>query len=201
MFVLKKVQFFNCVVLLFEQHLNNEQWWYKLFLHQELDFHRTTLVLRYKGLSYFSAGFSDIFPATFFLWFWRCSSPVHRKAHTYVLNLIFLCKIYKEELIIQCTAFFFFNFIFYVILFIICLFIYFFFYFFSGCSEAIAIFCFWGHGRSVHVATLGNASPTTMHTRFVYIENLWSTYWSLFRLWIFSPAIGRVLIIIINYIS
>ena len=145
--------------------------------------------------------FENIFPATFFLWFWRCSSPVHRKAHTYVLNLIFLCKIYKEELIIQCTAFFFFNFIFYVILFIIFFFIYLLFYFFSGCSEAIAIFCFWGHGRSVHVATLGNASPTTMHTRFVYIENLWSTYRSFFRLWIFSPAIGRVLIIIINYIS
>ena len=119
----------------------------------------------------------------------------------YLLNLIFLCKIYKEELIIQCTAFFFFNFIFYVILFIIFFFIYLLFYFFSGCSEAIAIFCFWGHGRSVHVATLGNASPTTMHTRFVYIENLWSTYRSFFRLWIFSPAIGRVLIIIINYIS
>ena len=32
------------------------------FLYQELDFHRATLVLRYKGLSCFS-GFSAIFPA------------------------------------------------------------------------------------------------------------------------------------------
>ena len=33
-----------------------------LFLYQELDFDRATLVLRYKGLSCFS-GFSAIFPA------------------------------------------------------------------------------------------------------------------------------------------
>ena len=33
-----------------------------LFLYQELDFHRATLVLRYKGLCCFS-GFSAIFPA------------------------------------------------------------------------------------------------------------------------------------------
>ena len=37
-----------------------------LFHYQGLDFHRATLVLRYKGLSYFS-GFSAIFPATCFL--------------------------------------------------------------------------------------------------------------------------------------
>ena len=99
--------------------------------------------------------FSAIFPATFFLWFWWYSSPVHKKALTYMyIHLIFFFVKFTKK---KCFCFF-------------IIFIYYFNFNFFNFSLAIVAmlllyFLFWGHGRSVLVATLGNANPTTMQTQ------------------------------------
>ena len=55
---------------------------------------------------FFLAIFSVIFSATFFLWFWWCSLPVHRKVHMCIIKPNFsLWNLQKNNLILQCTAF------------------------------------------------------------------------------------------------
>ena len=67
------MQCFSYVVLLLKQHLNHEQWLIQVH-RTTLDFHRTTLVLRYKGLRYFPAlrlfGCSALLFILFFILFY-----------------------------------------------------------------------------------------------------------------------------------